>query len=167
VNIPKYQKAVICGVAGTFAMTVIMLIGPLVGMPKMDMGEMIVTMNPIMELPYSLGWIMHFVIGIILAYIYAAFLYDKLPFDGWTRGAIYSLIPFVVMQAMLGPMMGMGFFSGGDMTAVVASLIQHLVYGGVMGFVFDYGDSPAAAAVVVEDASSSEPQVGNVSDSEL
>ncbi|MCH7574847.1 MAG: hypothetical protein IIA59_06950 [Candidatus Marinimicrobia bacterium] len=155
-NIPKFQKVVICGVAGTFAMTAIMLFGPVVGMPKMDMGEMLGTMNPIMELPYSLGWMLHFVIGIILAYIYAAFLYDKLPFEGWTRGAIYSLIPFMVMQAVLGPMMGMGFFSGGDMMAIVASLIQHLVYGGVMGLVFDYGDNPVVAAGVVEDASSSE-----------
>ena len=145
-NRPKIQKVILCGVAGTFAMTMIMLIGPMFGMPKMDMGEMLGTMNPILVLPYSAGWVMHFVIGVILAYIYAAFLFDKLPFGGWLRGAIYSLIPFLVMQAMLGPMMGMGFFSGGDMIAVLSSLVQHLVYGGVMGGIFDYNAGDMVAA---------------------
>ena len=154
-NSPNIQKVVIAGVAGTVAMTVIMLIGPMMGMPKMDMGEMLGTMNPMVSMPYFMGWVMHFIIGTILTYIYAAFLIDKLPADGWQRGALYSVIPFLIMHAMLGPMMGMGFFSGGDMMAIVGSLIAHLAYGSVMGFV--YGDGDVVAAGVGADASSTEP----------
>lgn len=144
---PNIQKVVIAGIAGTFAMTVIMLIGPMMGMPKMDMGEMLGTMNPMMAMPYMVGWMMHFVIGIILTYIYAAFLIDRLPGEiGWQRGAIYGIIPYLVMQAMLGPMMGMPFFSGGDMMAIVGSLIAHLAYGAVMGVVYGDGNGAEAAA---------------------
>ena len=145
-NSPHIRKVVIAGVAGTFAMTVIMLIGPMMGVPKMDMGEMLGTMNPMVAMPYLIGWIMHFIIGIILTYIYAAFLIDKLPSDGWQRGAIYSVIPYLIMQVLLGPMMGMPVFSGGDMMAIVGSLIAHLAYGGVMGFV--YGNGGAATTGV-------------------
>lgn len=141
---PNIQKVALAGVAGTFAMTVIMLIGPVVGVPKMDMGEMLGTMNPMVAMPYMMGWIMHFVIGIILTYIYAAFLIDKLSSDGWRRGVIYSVIPYLIMQALLGPMMGMGFFFGGDLMAIAGALIAHLAYGGVMGLV--YSDGGAATS---------------------
>ena len=135
----NFQKVVTAGVAGTLAMTIVMLIGPMIGMPKMDMGIMLGTMNPMMELPYFLGWVMHFIIGTILTFIYAAFLFDKLPTEGWMKGAIYSIIPFLVMQMMLGPMMGMPFFSGGEIMAIIGSLLSHLAYGSVMGFVYGEG----------------------------
>ena len=132
-------KVVIAGAAGTRAMTILMLVGPMMGMPKMDMGVMLGTMNPMMELPYFVGWMMHFVIGIMLTFIYAAFLFDKLPSEGWMKGAIYSVIPFLVMQMMLGPMMGMPFFSGGAIMAIMGSLLAHLAYGSVMGYVYGEG----------------------------
>ena len=135
----NFTKVAIAGAAGTLAMTILMLVGPMMGMPKMDMGVMLGTMNPMMELPYLVGWMMHFVIGIILTYIYAAFLFDKLPSEGWMKGAIYSVIPFLVMQMMLGPMMGMPFFSGGEIMAIMGSLLGHLAYGGVMGYVYGEG----------------------------
>lgn len=132
-------KVVIAGAAGTLAMTILMLVGPMMGMPKMDMGVMLGTMNPMMELPYFVGWMMHFVIGIMLTFIYAAFLFDKLPSEGWMKGAIYSVIPFLVMQMMLAPMMGMPFFSGGEIMAIIGSLLSHLAYGSVMGYVYGEG----------------------------
>lgn len=141
---PNIQKVVVAGIAGTFAMTVIMLVAPMMGVPKMDMGEMLGTMNPMMAMPYMMGWVMHFIIGIILTYIYATFLIDKLPSEGWQRGAIYSVLPWLVMQAMLGPMMGMPFFSGGNIMALMGSLIAHLAYGSVMGIVYGDGNPTAA-----------------------
>lgn len=132
------QKAVIAGVAGTLAMTVLMLIGPMMGGPKMDVGSMLGPMNPLMALPYWMGWVMHFVIGIVLVWIYAAFLMSILPSDGWKRGMIFSLIPFLLKEIMVSPMMGMGLFDGGDMMMIMGGLVGHLAYGGVVGFI--YGD---------------------------
>ncbi len=130
-----FKKVIIAGIAGTAAMTALMLMAPMMGVPKMDMGEMLGTMNPMMPMSYTMGWVMHFIIGIILTWIYAAFLIDRLPSDGWKRGMIYSLIPWAVMNFMSMPMMGMGVFSGGIM-AIVGTVLVHFAYGGVMGSIY-------------------------------
>ena len=132
------QKTVKAGLIGTFAMTLLMLAGPMMGIPKMDMGNMLGIMNPIIAMPYWMGWVMHFIIGIVLTYLYAAFLINKLPSSGWKRGALWGLIPFFVSQLVVMPMMGAGVFTGGNVTMIMGSLLGHLVYGAVVGIV--YGD---------------------------
>ena len=132
------QKVVTAGFLGTLAMTVLMIIGPMMGMPKMDMGQMLGPMNPIVQMPYAMGWVMHFILGIILTGIYAAVFLNLLPSDGWKRGMIFSLIPFLLKEIMVSPMMGMGLFEGGNMMMIMGGLLGHLVYGAVAGFV--YGD---------------------------
>ena len=132
------QKVVTAGFLGTLAMTVLMVIGPMMGMPKMDMGQMLGPMNPILQMPYAMGWVMHFILGIILTGIYAAVFLNRLPSDGWKRGMIFSLIPFLLKEIMVSPMMGMGLFEGGNMMMIMGGLLGHLVYGAVAGLV--YGD---------------------------
>ena len=132
------QKVVTAGFLGTLAMTVLMVIGPMMGMPKMDMGQMLGPMNPILQMPYAMGWVMHFILGIILTGIYAAVFLNRLPSDGWKRGMIFSLIPFLLKEIMVSPMMGMGLFEGGNMMVIMGGLLGHLVYGAVAGLV--YGD---------------------------
>ncbi|MEE9166697.1 MAG: DUF6789 family protein [Candidatus Neomarinimicrobiota bacterium] len=138
----NYQKAVIAGIAGTLAFTAVLLIGPMMGMPKMDMGQMLGPMNPMVKMPYWTGWVMHFMIGIVLTGIYGAFFLNILPSNSWKRGLVWALIPFVMVQLTLVPMMGMGVFSGGDVKMIVGSLMTHLAYGAVAGLV--YGDGNAA-----------------------
>ena len=145
-----FKKLIIASISGTAAMTALMLMAPMMGVPKMDMGEMLGTMNPMMPMPYMMGWVMHFIIGIILTWIYAAFLIDRLPSDGWKRGMIYSLIPWAVMNFVAMPMMGMGIFMGG-MMAIVGTVLVHFAYGGVMGSIYtresaSESDSDAAPA---------------------
>ena len=96
------------------------------------------------EMPYFMGWVMHFIIGIVLTWIYAAFLIDRLPSDGWKRGMIYSLIPWAAMNFMAMPMMGMGVFSGG-MMAIMGGIVAHFAYGGTMGAIYT-GETAAAEA---------------------
>lgn len=134
----NYQKVVLAGVAGTLAFTILLFIGPIMGMPKMDMGQMLGPMNPMVKMPYWTGWMMHFMIGMVLTGIYAAVFLNILPLVGWKRGAIWGLIPFVVAQLVVMPIMGMGVFSGGNMMMIMGSLMTHLAYGGVAGLV--YGD---------------------------
>lgn len=135
----NWRKIGIAGLVGTLAMTILMLVGPMMGMPKMDMGNMLGPMNPIVALPYWMGWVMHFIIGTALTWIYAAFLINILPSDGWKRGVIFSLAPFLMKEIIVSPMMGMGVFEGGDMLMIIGSLLGHLVYGGVMGLVYGEG----------------------------
>jgi hypothetical protein len=133
------QKVATAGLLGTLAMTILMLMAPMLGMPKMDMGNMLGPMNPIVALPYWMGWVMHFIIGTILAWLYAAYLIGYLPYDGWKRGMMFSLAPFLLKEILVSPMMGMGLFEGGDMMVIVGGLIGHLVYGGAMGYYYGEG----------------------------
>ncbi len=134
----NFQKVLTAGLAGTLAMSILMLIAPMMGMPKMDMGKMLGTMNPMMTMPYWMGWVFHFIIGIILTWLYASFLISKLPSDSWSRGAIFGIILFLIKEIAISPMMGVGIFDGGNMMIIMGALLGHIVFGAVMGVV--YGD---------------------------
>ncbi len=131
------QKAIIAGVAATAVMSLVaMFVAPMMGMPKMDFGNMLGTGNPMMEMPYAAGWMVHFVLGIIMAIVYAKFLFGKLPGNGIVQGIVYGLILFVLAQVMVMPMMGSGVFSGGNMQMIMGSLVGHIVFGATLGAVY-------------------------------
>ena len=132
-------KAVIAGPIGTFAMTTVMLMAPLMGMPPMPIGKMLAGF---MGIPEVLGWIAHFMIGTVLALIYAFIFVSKLKGNGFVRGAVFGLMPWFAAQIMVNPMMGAGVFAintPSPFLMVMGSLIGHLVYGAVLGGVYGIG----------------------------
>ena len=128
------KRAMIAGVAGTAVMTAVGLwVAPMMGMPPMNPAVMLAgAMGGVI----ALGWIGHFMIGVILAVIYAL-IAARLPGSPALRGALYGVAPFLLAQIAVMPMMGMPVFSGSAVMAM-GSLIGHLVYGAVVGAV--YGD---------------------------
>jgi len=134
-------RVVLAGLAGTAAMTALMLMSPLMGLPPMDIGRMLGSM---MGGNIALGWVSHFMIGVVLAFAYALFFVSRIPGPGLARGAIYGLLPWLTAQVVVMPLMGAGFFSG-SVVAAVGSLIGHLVYGGVIGAVYGVSDELALA----------------------
>ena len=126
------KRAVLAGLAGTTAMTAFILAGPMMGMPRMNIGEMLGSM---MGGITSLGWVAHFMIGIVLAGIYTGFFAKRLSGPAPLRGMIYGILPWLLAQVMVMPMMGAGFFSGSFLLAG-GSLMGHLVYGAVVGAVY-------------------------------
>ncbi len=132
-------RAATAGVAGTVVMTTVGLwIAPLMGLPRMNPAEMLAgAMGGVL----IIGWLAHFMIGIILAVIYAI-VANRIPGPPPARGAVYGVAPFLVAQIVVMPMMGMPLFSGSAVMAM-GSLIGHVIYGGVVGTV--YGPVPAAA----------------------
>ena len=136
------KKAAAAGFAGTAVMTMLMLVAPKMGMPRMDIAGMLASkMGGII----ALGWMAHFVIGSVLAIIYAAFLASRIPGPGLVRGVIYSLIPWLVSQMMVMPMMGMGLF-GGSVALAGGSLMGHMVYGAVLGGILGTAECSADCA---------------------
>jgi uncharacterized membrane protein YagU involved in acid resistance len=134
----KFGRAIAAGIIGTAVMTAVgVWIAPLMGMPPMNPAEMLAGA---MGGNMALGWVGHFMIGTILALIYAA-VAPWLPGPPVVRGALYGIAPFLVAQIVVMPMMGMPVFSGSAIMAM-GSLIGHLIYGGVVGGV--YGTVPAA-----------------------
>jgi hypothetical protein len=69
----------------------------------MDIMAALGSVFPFKVSPYILGFFIHFGIGILLAFVYAALFYSWLPGPAWLRGAIFSLLPWLFAITLLGP----------------------------------------------------------------
>lgn len=136
------KRAAVAGVIGTLAMTALLIGAPMMGLPRMDVGAML---GSVMGGSIVIGWMAHFVIGIVLTLAYAVLFVTRLPGRGFVRGATYAVLPWLLAQLVVMPTMGAGFFSG-SLVAAAGSLMGHLVYGGVLGAVYGVptGDSCSA-----------------------
>lgn len=129
---PRIQQALIAGLAGTAAMTAVMMIAPMMGMPKMSAAGMLSMM---MRVPMVVGWLMHFMIGIVFALGYALFFQNIVKGMGNTivRGVVFGMATFVsaqVVMAIMGAMMGgMPPMEGSAMMIMMGSIIGHVVFG--------------------------------------
>lgn len=122
------------GLIATAAMTMLMLVAPMMGMPKMPIGNMLANF---MQLPAAIGWFMHFMIGVVLAGGYIFFFRSVLSGNALIKGMLFSLIPFFMAQLVVMPMMGAGLFSShtpAPLLMVMGSLMGHLVFGVVLGW---------------------------------
>lgn len=126
-------RGLVAGVVGTAAITMLMLGAPRMGMPKMPIGDML---GSFLHIGSAAGWVMHVVIGLVLALIYAGWFAIRLPGGPVLRGATYGFGVFLLAQLVVTPMMGAGVFSGGNMPMIAGSLMGHLVYGALVGAVY-------------------------------
>lgn len=128
----NWSKAILGGVVATVVMTAVGLwAAPMMGIPPMNPANMLAGA---MGGSLVLGWIGHFMIGIILAVIYAVVgpMFGGAP---WLRGAIYGIGPWFMVTLMVVPMMGMPIFFGSAKMAI-GSLIGHIVYGIIVGTMY-------------------------------
>ncbi|MGE0635259.1 MAG: DUF6789 family protein [Bacteroidia bacterium] len=134
---PKIVKSIVSGIVATAVMSLVMFLGPFMGLPEMNAAQMLADMA---QLPIEIGWMMHFIIGIIFASGYVFLLNEKLPIgNDFLRAGIYGFIVFIFAQVMLGvmslvmpapePPPGVNM-----LLMMVGSIIGHLVYGAVLGF---------------------------------
>jgi len=127
----KIQQSVISGIVATIAMTLLMVLGGVMGMPKMSPPAMLAAM---MRMPVAIGWVMHFLIGVIFAAGYV-FLFNnwlKKISNQYLRGAVYGIVAFVLAQIGI-PVME-SIFGSGNMPAPEGSL-PLLMIGSIMGHV--------------------------------
>jgi hypothetical protein len=128
----KIVQSIIGGILGTAVMTMIMFIAPMMGMPKMNPAEMLSMM---MGLPLSIGWIMHFMIGIIFASIYGFFFIKvvKKISNNILKGVIFGFAAFIFAQialAVMGAMLGgMSPLEGSMMLMMIGSILGHVIFG--------------------------------------
>jgi hypothetical protein len=139
------KRAVAAGLVGTAVMTVFMLVAPVVGLPRLAIGQLLSTMLAVsvafLPIGPATGWALHAAFGVLLALIYAAVFAGRLPGTPLVRGALYGVLVFLAAQLSFMPLVGAGVFSRGDVPMILGSLLGHLVYGGLVGFI--YGE-PAA-----------------------
>ncbi len=131
-------SVVIAGIAGTIVLTLVMKMAPKMGMPEMNIVGMLSTMfgKPNM----MMGWAMHFVAGIVFAYLYT--LVGGGPASVGSA-ALYGAVHWLVVGLMMGvgvPMMHAGIKAGdveapgmymtnkGGMMSFVGGLIGHILF---------------------------------------
>lgn len=146
------KRAVAAGVVGTAVMTVLLLWAPLVGLPKLAIGELLSTFLAVAVAVLRVGpvggWVIHGLVGIVLALVYAGVFVKLLPGKPVARGALYGFLVFLVAQLVFMPAVGAGVFSRGDVAMIVGSLIGHLVYGGLVGGI--YGEARVAPVATTQ-----------------
>jgi len=121
-------------------MTALLLIEPAVGLPEIAIGQLLSSSlsytTAVLSAGPALGWLLHFLVGIAWALLYAWVLLVRLPGTSLVRGLLYGGMVFLLAQIVLMPLVGAGFFSRGDVPTLVGSLLGHLVYGGVLGWIY-------------------------------
>jgi len=141
-------RAAAAGLIATGVMTALLLVEPSVGLPKIAIGQILSTSLGLasahLTIGPAIGWVIHFLFGVVLALIYAAFFDRRLPGKPLGRGLIYGILVFVVAQLVFMPLVGAGVFSNGDVELIAGSLLGHLVYGGLVGWI--YGEHAAASS---------------------
>jgi hypothetical protein len=127
---PSFERAVFGGFVGTALMTFMMyFVAPTMGPhtdnrhhAEFDAGRH----------SWTAGLFMHFLnASLIFPALFVYLLYGWLPGPMIVKGIAWGLTLWLIAQSVVLPKRGGGFFSGamGGMTAVVASLIGHFLYG--------------------------------------
>ncbi len=145
----NFVAAIVAGLSGTIVITIIMALGPKMGMPKMDMPGMLGSMfgapgNRMM------GLVMHLMMGSIFAIIYA-FLWDA-GYGSATlgSGALFGVVHFLIVGMAMGmmPLMHAGIKSGdvpdpgffmlknGGLMGFMGGLVGHVIFGLVVALVY-------------------------------
>jgi hypothetical protein len=91
----------------------------------------------LVSLPAALG--IHLVAGIAWGIIYAGLFEPRLSGPGWRRGAIFSMVPWILSVTIFLPIIGGGFLGlaiDAGPLPVIGNLVLHLAYGLAAGQVY-------------------------------
>lgn len=131
-------KGLIAGLAATVVLSALMVMKAMMGvMPELDLPKMLATM---MGSPASpmVGWVVHFMIGIVGYGIAISLLDARLPGHSSTwHGVLIAVAGWLVMMVVLMPMASAGMFgmAMGPM-APIMTLVLHLIFGAVLGWTY-------------------------------
>ena len=145
----RVSSGLLAGLAATVVLSALMVMKTMMGlMPELDLPKMIAGMMGAPESP-MLGWIVHFMIGVVGYGLAMAFIGPHLPGGSITAGVILGIIGWLMMMVVLMPMAGAGMFgmSMGIM-APVMTLLLHLIFGAVLGWTYGRLTSSRPAAAV-------------------
>ncbi len=133
-----YTNGLLAGLVATLVLSVLMIIKAKMGMmPDVNVIAMLASKmggKPVM------GWLAHFMIGVVgYGLIYPA-LFNKLSLGSTMfRGAAMGFTGWVVMMVVAMPMMGVGMFglklASGIMVPII-TLVLHLIFGVVLSTVY-------------------------------
>jgi uncharacterized membrane protein YagU involved in acid resistance len=144
-----FLGAVVAGIVGTIVITMVMAMAPKMGMPKMDIVGMLGSMfSP--EGNRTLGMVIHLMMGIVFAVIYALLWNAGIGTVGLLWGAVFGAGHWLVAGVMMGGMSmmhagvkagtveapGVFMVNSGGMMAFMGGLIGHVIFGLVVALVY-------------------------------
>ncbi|TAK11510.1 MAG: hypothetical protein EPO35_12275 [Acidobacteria bacterium] len=147
---PDFALSLSSGFMATIAITMVMYLLPAVGLPQVDLPLWIARL--FVDGPASvgaLGVVIHLATGLVFAWIYSQHVEPRLILGPATSGLLFGGAMWVFVQGLAVPVLGSigsalggtgagpGLFSAGlGAAAAAASLVAHLAYGGVLGYVY-------------------------------
>ena len=138
-------SAVISGVVASLVFSMILWMAPKMGMPKMDIVSLLGSMFST-KVNLVLGWMMHLMMGVIFALIYA-FLWSRgVGAATWLGGLAFGAVQWLIVGMIMGmiPLMHIGIKSGavkapglwmtnnGGLMAFMGGLVGHMIFGAVL-----------------------------------
>ena len=130
-------RGIIAGLVATIVLSILMLLKGMMGMmPELNVIKMLAGQmggSPVM------GWLAHFVIGVIIYGLAFANLRGLLPGgSNLVKGIVLSIVGWLIMMIVVMPIMGAGMFAMNmGMMATVATLVLHIIFGLVLGLTYD------------------------------
>jgi len=136
----NYAAVVIAGLAGTVAMTILMYLAPLMGMPKLDIIAMLGTMfTSNKTVSTIIGVMAHLMMGVVFAFIYALLWSFGIGSPTWLWGlifgAVHGLVVYMIMP-MINRMHPRSVEMEGGTKMAVGMVMVHMVYGLVVALVY-------------------------------
>lgn len=136
-----YIRSMIAGFVATVVLSAMMIMKGAMGiMPELDVIAMLAKMvQDLMGFGGAgLAWLMHFMIGTVIWGILFVLLYGRLPGDNAvTKGISFGVLAWLLMMIGPMPMAGASLFGVGlGLMAPVMTLVLHIVFGAVLGAVF-------------------------------
>lgn len=108
-----------------------------------------------------LAGVLHLVMGVLVAIVYAYIAEPRLPGPGWVRGMMFALIPWLVSVLVFLPLVGAGWFGvdlGAGPLPALGNLVLHFIYGATLGEIYGpLGDRPADG--IIERVPGDDPRV--------
>lgn len=124
------SKSILGGIVGTIIMTIVTMVAPLMGIPKMSPPHMLAGK---LNVPIFVGWIMHFMIGIIFALAYTYLFAPKVNINNLAvKGAVFGFAVFIfaqIIMAIMGAIFPMPAMEGSMILTMIGSIVGHVVFG--------------------------------------
>ena len=141
----NFKAGLVAGFSATVVLSAMMVAKSMMGvMPELDVIHML---SGMMGAPAILGWLAHFMIGTLAWGGGFAVLYGLIPGSGAVvKGIVFGIAAWLGMMVMVMPMAGAGLFGMAfGIMAPMMTLILHIVFGAVLGAVYQAQARPAHA----------------------
>lgn len=126
----KFSRSILAGIVGTVVISLFMVLGAMMGMPKMSPPDML---SKMLGISLAIGWVMHFMVGITFAVFYSYLFAPKAKISNiYLKGAIFGIAAFVVAQislGILGAILPMPPQEGSMVLVIIGSAMGHIVFG--------------------------------------